>query len=91
MKFIILIIGLLALLITLQYQLRFGEGSYQQLQERQQQITQQLEKNQRIKLRNDSLAAEITDLKQGFSAIEERARKELGMIKEGEVYYHIVE
>ncbi|OQW93366.1 MAG: cell division protein FtsB [Beggiatoa sp. IS2] len=87
MKFIILIIGLLALLITLQYQLRFGEGSYQQLQERQ----QQLEKNQRIKLRNDSLAAEITDLKQGFSAIEERARKELGMIKEGEVYYHIVE
>lgn len=91
MKFILLSIGLLALLAVLQYHLWFGEGSYQQLQQRQQQVAQQLEKNQSLEARNALLIAEVTDLKQGLSAIEERARRELGMIKNGEVYYQIVE
>lgn len=88
MKFTLLSIGLFVLLIILQYHLWFGKASYQQLQ---QQVAQQLEKNQSLEERNALLIAEMTDLKEGFSAIEERARRELGMIKEGEVYYQIVE
>jgi cell division protein FtsB len=90
MKFMIFIASLFALLIILQYQLWFGEGSYQQLWQRQQQITEQLKNNQSLEEKNALLAAEVADLKQGFTAIEERARRELGMIKEGEVYYQIV-
>lgn len=88
MKFTLLSIGLFILLIILQYHLWFGKDSYQQLQ---QQVAQQLEKNQSLEERNAPLISEVTDLKEGFSAIEERARRELGMIKEGEVYYQIVE
>lgn len=90
MKFMIFIASLFALLIILQYQLWFGEGSYQQLWQRQQQITEQLKNNQSLEEKNALLATEVADLKQGFTAIEERARRELGMIKEGEVYYQIV-
>jgi cell division protein FtsB len=90
-KFVLLSGGLFALLIVLQYHLWFGEGSYQQYREQQQRVTQQLKENQRIEEKNQTLVIEIADLKEGFSAIEERARKELGMVKEGEVYYHIVE
>ncbi len=40
---------------------------------------------------NQELRAEIEDLKKGLEAIQERARSELGMIKEGETYFQIVE
>ena len=44
-----------------------------------------------IRDRNISLEAEVSDLKQGLSAIEERARTDLGMIEEQETYYQIIE
>ncbi|MDT1000423.1 septum formation initiator family protein, partial [Pseudomonas aeruginosa] len=46
--------------------------------------------NEGLQQRNDALAAEVKDLKEGQSAIEERARSELGMIKPGEKFYRVV-
>jgi cell division protein FtsB len=51
----------------------------------------QIEENQRLSERNQSLAAEVLDLKQGMEAIEERARSEMGMIKNNETFYQIVD
>ncbi len=51
----------------------------------------QIEKNQHLSERNQSLAAEVLDLKQGMEAIEERARSEMGMIKNNETYYQIID
>ena len=50
-----------------------------------------LDENESLKERNDSLAAEVLDLKQGLDAIEERARSEMGMIKKDETFYQLVE
>jgi len=55
------------------------------------QIEEQKDKNSTLKARNDTLDAEVRDLKQGFAAIEERARSELGMIKQDEVFYQVIE
>lgn len=52
------------------------------------QVQQQV--NEKLKIRNDEMFAEIDDLRQGLDAIEERARHELGMVKEGETFYRII-
>ncbi len=54
-------------------------------------IENQTEKNQQLYERNEVLAAEVKDLKSGFDAIEERARMELGMIREGETFFQVIE
>ncbi len=87
----ILLFILLAILIHLQYQLWLGQGGYQTLQRMQQQLAQQQEINRQLQQRNQILIAEIKDLKQGVAVIEEYARMELGLIKQGEVFYQIVE
>lgn len=56
-----------------------------------QQIDKQEEANATLKARNDALDAEVRDLKTGYAAIEERARSELGMIKQDEVFYQVVD
>ena len=56
-----------------------------------QQINNQKDKNKSFKQRNETLGAEVRDLKQGNAAIEERARSELGMIKEDEVFYQVID
>jgi cell division protein FtsB len=55
------------------------------------QIGAQKEENAKLRARNDTLDAEVRDLKQGYAAIEERARSELGMIKQDEVFYQVLE
>ena len=47
--------------------------------------------NQKLRQRNEALSAEVQDLKSGKAAIEERARSEQGLVKPGEVFYHVVE
>ncbi len=89
MKILIIILSLL--FFYLQYHLWLGKGSYQEYNTLKQIIEQQQQQNTALKIRNDMLAAEVADLKDGFEAIEERARLELGMIKRGEVFYQIVE
>ena len=79
-----------ALLLALQYPLWIGKGSWMRVRELDRQVVAQRETNAGLKARNDSLDAEVRDLKQGFDAIEERARLELGMIKKDETFYQIV-
>lgn len=86
-----LTILLIALLLGLQYKLWVGEGSLAEIWSLHQAGELQREENARLKERNAALEAEVHDLKQGLDAIEERARSELGMIKDGETFYQIVE
>lgn len=87
----LLILTLVGLLALLQYDLWFGESSLPDLWQLQQSIEQQHQDNQALKERNASLEAEVTDLKQGLHAIEERARSELGMVKKGEVFIQVID
>ena len=86
-----LLILLLLLLAYLQYKLWFGAGSLQDVRELQQAVEQQREENLQLRERNDALDAEVRDLQQGLDAIEEHAREDLGMVKEGETFYQVVE
>ena len=86
-----LLILMLLLLGYLQYKLWFGEGSLQEVRELQQAVEQQREENLQLRERNDALDAEVRDLQQGLDAIEEHAREDLGMVKEGETFYQVVE
>ena len=79
------------LFVLLQYKLWFGDASVSDVMELKQTIKEQQAKNEQIKQQNAVLAAEVEDLKTGLEAIEERARSELGMIKEDETFIHIVE
>lgn len=87
----ILIMLLFLLLLSLQYQLWRGEGGYTNWQQLQEMITEQQQENAALKQRNHLGLQEIEDLKQGTTLIEARARLELGMIKQGEVFYQIVD
>jgi len=82
---------LVVLLVLLQYRLWVGDGSFAEVWDLYQQVEMQREENQQLRERNQALEAEVQDLKQGLGAIEERAREELGMIKEGETFYQIIE
>lgn len=88
MRTIAVILGLL--FFILQYDLWFGEGSIATSWRLQQDISMQQKENRKITERNESLVAEVKDLKQGDDAIEERARNELGMIKKGETYIQVI-
>jgi len=77
---------LVALLVALQYPLWFGKGGLIRVGELDRQLAAQRELNQSLEARNASLEAEVRDLKAGYEAIEERARYELGLVKEGEVF-----
>jgi cell division protein FtsB len=81
---------LLLLLLALQYKLWLGEGSFADVHRLQQRVAEQEHENARLEQRNRQLEAEVEDLRQGYDAIEERARSELGMIREGEEFYQVV-
>ena len=85
------ILALLVLLLALQSKLWFGEGGWGQARELQHTVSEQRSENARLQQRNDALSAEVEDLKSGETAVEERARSELGMIKPGETFYRVVE
>jgi cell division protein FtsB len=79
------------LIALLQYPLWLGKGSWLRVWNVNQQISEQKGKNAAFKQRNETLNAEVRDLKQGNAAIEERARSELGMIKQDEVFYQVID
>lgn len=81
---------LLGLLLMLQYRLWLGEGGVLEVHRLNSVIAEQRADNQLLKRRNEALEAEVKDLKSGLEAIEERARRELGMVKDGEVFYQVV-
>ncbi len=87
----VLLATLLVLTLGLQYRLWVGDGSIAQVVRLNTEITKQSAENDRLKSRNQLLAAEVAALKNGTDGIEERARQQMGMIKEGETFFMIVE
>ena len=86
-----IIAALAILFVLLQFKLWFGEGSMKDVWRLEDAIAAQSVSNAKLKERNQTLIAEVDDLKQGLEAIEERARSELGMIKKGETFYQVVD
>ncbi|MFT7299704.1 MAG: cell division protein FtsB [Porticoccus sp.] len=86
----ILVIFILLFLI-LQYRLWVGDGSMAQRQVLQHKVNMQWEENKALRERNSILASEVKDLKNGLESVEERARADLGMVKEGETFYMVVD
>ena len=82
---------LVVLLLLLQYPLWLGKGSWLKVWDLNRQVEAQQRINQQTKARNVLLDAEVRDLKQGTAAFEERARNELGMIKNDEVFFQFIE
>jgi cell division protein FtsB len=77
------------LIAVLQYPMWLGKGGWLQVRELDRQVAVQRDANEKLKARNEALDAEVRDLKTGFEAIEERARSELGMIKQDEVFFQL--
>jgi len=82
---------LVTLLVSLQYALWVGDKNYIDLLRLKQAVTNTESKNTELDQRNQKLLAEVIDLKQGGETIETLARSELGLIKQGETFYQIVE
>lgn len=86
----IVIYSMLVLLIVIQYPLWLGKGGWLKVYEMEKQVELQQAKNSLLALRNAKLAGDVKDLKDGTRAIEERARAEHGLIKEGEFFVQIL-
>lgn len=82
---------LLVLIALLQYRLWFGDGNIRELHRLGEHIEELKQEGEKRRERNAAFEAEVMDLKQGTDAIEERARHELGMIKEGEVFIQAID
>lgn len=83
---IVVPVVLLTLLAMLHAQLWQGRGSIPYVQEMRQKITVQKEANTKALAENQRLLSEIKDLKEGLDMVEEKARSELGMVKQGEIF-----
>ena len=81
---------LLLVLIALQVKMWFGEGGYRDVKRLSVRVEEQARENEVLAQRNRELQAEVDDLRQGLHAVEERARSELGMVKENEEFYQVV-
>jgi len=77
------------LILVLQYPMWLGKGGWLQVRELDRQIQAQRQVDEELKARNAALDAEVRDLKTGVEAVEERARSELGMIKQNEVFFQL--
>ncbi len=88
MRLLVLVLAVLTL--AAQYPLWWGKGGWMRVHELQKQVAAQQENTEALAARNNALQAEVQDLKSGTSAIEERARGELGMIREGEYFVQIL-
>ena len=84
-------VALVALLVMLQYPLWVGRGGWLRVWDVDRQLQAQKDSNRKLELRNAGLDAEVRDLKQGYDAIEELARFELGMIKQDEIFVQLPE
>lgn len=87
----VLSLVLSVVLVALAWRLYAGPAGWSDVRELATSVHKQQRENGRLIARNEALAAEVIDLKQGEAALEERARTELGMIKPGEVFYRVIE
>ena len=86
-----LIAILLLFFLGLQFRLWVGEGSLAEVSNLKAEIAAQKDEIARLRERNRTLQADVAELRHGLDAIEERARGDLGMVKEGETFYQVVE
>jgi cell division protein FtsB len=89
MKVLAAILG--ALIVLVQYPLWIGKGGWLRAWQLENEVSSHKLKNRQLETRNGALAAEVRDLKQGSEAIEERARRELGMMRADEIFFQYVE
>ena len=82
---------LVILIAAIQTPLWFGKGGWLRVWELDRQLVQVRKSNEALRARNAALDAEVRDLKTGYDAIEERARSELGMIRQDEVFFQFLE
>ena len=82
-------LALIVLIALLQYPLWLGKGGWLRVWDVDRQLASQREANQKLETRNAALDAEVRDLKTGYEAIEERARFELGLIKQDEIFVQV--
>ncbi|MDQ5939488.1 MAG: cell division protein FtsB [Pseudomonadota bacterium] len=87
----IIVIVLLVIIAQLQYRLWFGDGSVNEINAYQKRLNEVKLQVDEKKHRNEMLYAEVLDLRKGQESIEERARDELGMIKNGETFIEVIE
>ncbi len=89
MRLAILLLGLL--LLGLQYRYWFGDGGVLERRRLELKVAELKVQIEERRERNQVLEAEVQDLKHNLAAVEERARRDLGMIRQGETYFMIVE
>ena len=89
MRILVFVLG--ALIVLIQIPLWLGKGGWLRAWQLEDVVVQEKAKNAQLERRNAGLAAEVKDLKTGTDAVEERARYELGMVREDEVFFQIVE
>lgn len=87
----LLLLILVILTLATQHPLWWGKGSWSRVSELEQRVAGQQAENAALMMRNNALAAEVQDLRSGTAAVEERARSELGMVREGDVFVHILQ
>jgi cell division protein FtsB len=83
-------LALAALLLLIQFPLWLGKGGWLRVSDMEAQVAVANKKNMELKARNAKLESEVRDLKDGTGAVEERARYELGMVKQNEIFVQIV-
>ncbi|MDG2461424.1 MAG: septum formation initiator family protein [Luminiphilus sp.] len=82
---------LVGLLVVLQYRLWLADGGLAEASRLREQLAQAEAENAALTARNDVLAQEVVALQNGMEAVEKSARENLGLIKEGEIYYQFIE
>lgn len=87
----LVLLSLTVLLVLIQYPLWLGKGGWLRVWDLDHQVAAARQKNEELKARNAKLNSEVEDLREGTGAVEERARYELGMIKDSEIFVQILE
>lgn len=82
---------LVVVLLILQYRLWIAEGSLAERHRLEQQVRDQVAVNEELRARNAVLEREVLELQNGNAVVEQRAREELNLVREDEVYYQFVE
>lgn len=86
-----LAVVLIVLIAAIQYPLWLGKGGWLRVWDLDRQIQAQRASNEALMVRNAAIEAEVRDLKEGYAAVEERARAELGMIKSDEIFFQVLD
>jgi len=86
----LIFLTLLVLFALIQYPLWLGQGGWFAAWDLQAEVTQKQEVNEGLRARNKAMQAEVDDLRSGTQASEERARRELGLMQDQEVFIQIL-